>query len=127
MNDRPDLEFKFRLLLKTIPVTCRYFTGDGQMCEVTGDYIPEDPRDYQCHVACNCYGDINKCDLPEKYDCYLVQCGGGFEMSDKCKDRPHRWSKWYFAAYIETGGAIEDRRCKRCGKSEHRNISQVRN
>uniref|UniRef100_A0A6M3JCD5 Uncharacterized protein n=1 Tax=viral metagenome TaxID=1070528 RepID=A0A6M3JCD5_9ZZZZ len=46
-------------------------------------------------------------------------------MSDKCKDKPHKWTKWNFAAYIETGGAIEFRRCKRCGKREHRAIQTV--
>lgn len=48
-------------------------------------------------------------------------------MSNKCEGRPHKWAKWHFAAYVETGRGIEVRRCKRCGKHEHRNIILVRN
>jgi hypothetical protein len=43
----------------------------------------------------------------------------------KCDDRPHKWTKWRFAAYKEEGGAIEERHCKWCGKTQHKNIQCV--
>jgi len=46
-------------------------------------------------------------------------------MSNKCKNKPHKWTKWDFAGYKNTGGAIEYRRCKRCGAREHREIRYV--
>ena len=42
----------------------------------------------------------------------------------KCKKKGHKWSKWSFAAWKD-GVAVERRRCKRCGKSQHRLIQCV--
>lgn len=47
-------------------ITCRYFEGDELECELSimGDYSER-------HIACNCDGDINQCDLPEKFQAKL--------------------------------------------------------
>jgi len=64
--ERPDLEFRFQLLLNAVPVGCRYFTGDEEVYKLSEDC------DSDCHVACNCDGDINRCDLPEEFQNCLV-------------------------------------------------------
>ena len=64
----PD-SFKLKLLLAGLRITCRYFTGDEEECglsEVGVKGIFDD-----CHIACNCDGDINQCDLPEKFQANL--------------------------------------------------------
>lgn len=61
-----DDSFKLRLLLSCLRITCRYFTGDEEGCLLSqlGNY--EDS-----HIACNCDGDINQCDLPDKFQAAL--------------------------------------------------------
>ena len=61
-----DDSFKLHLLLSCLRITCRYFTGDEEVCELsqTGDFE-------ECHVTCNCDGNINRCDLPEKFQMCL--------------------------------------------------------
>ncbi len=46
-------------------------------------------------------------------------------MAYKCDKKPHKWTKWELAGWNDIGGAIEFRRCKWCGKREHREIAQV--
>jgi hypothetical protein len=63
--------FKLKLLLSCLRITCRYFNGDEYKCSLSLEYIPKDAEDYECHIACNCDGDINQCDLPEKFQTNL--------------------------------------------------------
>ena len=65
INEMSDY-FKLKLLLSCLRITCRYFTGDEQVCGLSelGDFET-------CHIACNCDGDINQCDLPEKFQANL--------------------------------------------------------
>ena len=62
MNDSS----KLKLLLSCLRITCRYFAGDEQVCGLSelGDFET-------CHIACNCDGDINECDLPDKFQVSL--------------------------------------------------------
>lgn len=62
-------EFKLKLLLASLRITCRYFQDDEQVCELSVLHWQEDVDD--CHIACNCNGDINHCDLPKKFQAYL--------------------------------------------------------
>ena len=57
--------FKLKLLLSCLRITCRYFTGDEEECELSGDYEER-------HIACNCDGNINQCDLPDKFQKCLL-------------------------------------------------------
>ncbi|KKN56278.1 hypothetical protein LCGC14_0574230 [marine sediment metagenome] len=57
--------FKLKLLLSCLRITCRYFEGDEHQCGVSEKYWCEVSGD--SHIACNCDGDINQCDLPEKF------------------------------------------------------------
>jgi hypothetical protein len=65
----PDIEFKIKLLLKTIqvsyPIRCPYFKGDEEVCGASG--IGEYDWEEGYHLACNCDGNILDCDLPEKF------------------------------------------------------------
>lgn len=63
--------FKLKLLLAGLRITCRYFKGDEDECGLSKTYIYKDPEDYDGHMTCNCDGDINQCDLPEKFQEYL--------------------------------------------------------
>jgi len=67
MND----SFKLRLLLSCLRITCRYYQGDEWECGLSNEYIPEDAEPLECHMARNCDGDINQCDLPEKFQACL--------------------------------------------------------
>lgn len=58
--------FKLKLLLSCLRITCRYYQGDEEECE-----LPELGDFEECHIACNCGGDINECDLPEKFQANL--------------------------------------------------------
>jgi len=59
--------FKLKLLLSCLRITCRYFEGDEEECELSRLCgFSED-----CHIACNCDGDISQCDLPEKFQANL--------------------------------------------------------
>jgi hypothetical protein len=51
-----DLDWKFILYLDNLPkIRCKYFCGDEEPClRATGDGW----------LACNCYGDVDDCDLP---------------------------------------------------------------
>lgn len=51
-------EFKLQILIENLRIKCRYYTGDEEVCEKFG-YLDNGA----CFPACNCYGDINKCDL----------------------------------------------------------------
>lgn len=62
-NEMTD-SFKLRLLLSCLRITCRYFNGDEEECGASEDYS-------ECHIACNCDGNINQCDLPEKFQANL--------------------------------------------------------
>jgi len=62
-----DDSFKLRLLLSCLRITCRYFQGDENECGLSDEYIPKEDEDMGWHVACNCDGDISRCDLPEKF------------------------------------------------------------
>jgi hypothetical protein len=66
-----DDSFKLKLLLSCLRITCQYFKGDEDECGLSLEYIPKDAEDYDCHIACNCDGDINQCDLPEKFQACL--------------------------------------------------------
>lgn len=57
---KPDLEFKLRLLLEALPVSCCYFVGYGHDCRFT-------EFDNPCHTTYNCNGKIIECDLPDNY------------------------------------------------------------
>lgn len=59
--------FKLYLLLSCLRITCCYFQGDEHPCKLSelGDFE-------ELHIACNCMGEISKCDLPEKYHVALV-------------------------------------------------------
>jgi len=59
--------FKLRLLLSCLRVTCRYFQGDEEVCKLSDEYTSKDDEYPELHIACNCDGDINHCDLPEKF------------------------------------------------------------
>ena len=61
-----DDSFKLHLLLDCLRITCRYHEGDEQICAIS------DTSDFEdCHIACNCGGDIKRCDLPEKFQVCL--------------------------------------------------------
>lgn len=64
-----DDSFKLRLLLASLRITCRYYRGDEYQCGVSEEYWHEVEGD--SHIACNCDGDINKCDLPDKFQACL--------------------------------------------------------
>ncbi len=61
-----DDSFKLKLLLSCLRITCRYFDGDEQVCGLSelGDFST-------CHIACNCNGELDRCDLPEKFQTKL--------------------------------------------------------
>ena len=67
MND----SFKLKLLLSCLRITCRYFKGDEEVCELSEEYDAKDTEFPEYHIACNCDGDINQCDLPEKFQVNL--------------------------------------------------------
>ena len=67
-----DDSFKLKLLLSCLRITCRYFTGDEEVCSLSAEYVPKDDTEYpEWYIACNCDGDINQCDLPEKFQAKL--------------------------------------------------------
>lgn len=66
-----DNEFKLSLLLDCLRITCKYFKGDEEVCELSEKYFSNDDSYPDCHVACNCNGDINRCDLPDKFQACL--------------------------------------------------------
>jgi len=48
-------------------------------------------------------------------------------LPNEClNDKPHKWSKWDFLAYCEEGGTMEERRCKRCGKRQHKKVEIIK-
>jgi hypothetical protein len=53
------LEFKFEVLLETLPIPCKYFQGDGDECLKADKYHDAD----EIHNTWNCDGCIKKCDL----------------------------------------------------------------
>ena len=59
--------FKLILLLNCLRITCRYYQGDEEECGLSENYPNEDGAFFECHMTCNCDGDIVKCDLPEKF------------------------------------------------------------
>ena len=69
-----DNDFKLQLLLSCLRITCRYFTEDEEVCKLSEKYVPHDTDLIydDCHVVCNCDGDINRCDLPDKFQECLV-------------------------------------------------------
>ena len=54
-----DLEVKMQILLESFPIKCKYFTRDEEECTRVLDLGTDE---YFIHVACNCDGDILKCD-----------------------------------------------------------------
>ena len=62
---RVDDSIKLCLLLNSLRITCRYFKGDEEICGAS-EY-GSDTFDGEGHVACNCDGNIDRCDLPEKF------------------------------------------------------------
>ena len=63
-----DDSFKLKLLLSCLRITCRYFKGDEAVCGLSEEYASSKDIEYpEWHVACNCDGNINQCDLPEKF------------------------------------------------------------
>lgn len=66
-----DTDMKLKILLACLRITCRYFQGDEEECKLAGDwnykYTDLGEDEYDTHRACNCDGDINECDLPEKF------------------------------------------------------------
>ena len=55
-----DTDWKFWLYLENLPkIKCKYFNGDEAPCSRS---IHEDGW-----LACNCYGDVDDCDLPDKH------------------------------------------------------------
>ncbi len=64
-----EVDFRLKLLLSSLRITCRYFKDDNEICELSEEYAPEQPADDESdwHRAYNCGGDINKCDLPDKF------------------------------------------------------------
>ena len=63
--------FKLKLLLSCLRITCRYFERDESECGLSKTYIPKDPEDYDGHMTCNCNGELDRCDLPEKFQADL--------------------------------------------------------
>ncbi len=57
-----DDSFPLKLLLSCLRITCRYFTGDEEVCGLS-----ELGNHKTCHIACNCNGELDRCDLPEKF------------------------------------------------------------
>ena len=72
---RVDDGFKLKLLLSCLQITCCYFKGGEEVCGLSEKCVPEDTDiyhyPYSCHVACNCDGDIERCDLPDKFQVCL--------------------------------------------------------
>ena len=66
-----DDSFKLKLLLSCLRITCRYYEGDEEECGLSAEHIPQNTIDFDCHIACNCDGDINQCDLPDKFQACL--------------------------------------------------------
>ena len=66
-----DDSFKLKLLLSCLRITCRYYKGDELECSLSDEYIPKEGEEPEWHFAYNCDGDINKCDLPEKFQMCL--------------------------------------------------------
>jgi hypothetical protein len=71
-----EAEEKLQLLLLCLRVTCRFFKGDEEECDLADKYHyentdPNDESDYETHIACNCDGNISRCDLPEKFHVML--------------------------------------------------------
>ncbi len=57
------MEANIKLLMDHMHKTeCRYFTGDEEDCKRPSSY--DDDEFGACHIACNCDGDIRKCDFP---------------------------------------------------------------
>lgn len=56
------MDKKLTILLETLRIICKYYTRDDEVCLKS-----EDKFEDECHIACNCEGDINYCDLPDKY------------------------------------------------------------
>ncbi len=65
-----DDSFKLTLLLSCLRITCQYFKGDEEECGISEKHWDENVGD--SHIACNCDGDINRCDLPENFQRYLI-------------------------------------------------------
>ena len=57
--------FKLALLLSCLRITCKYFEGDEYECGVSNKYW--DKVNGDVHLACNCNGEIDRCDLPVKF------------------------------------------------------------
>lgn len=66
-----DISFKLKLLLSCLRITCRYYKDDEDECGLSETYISKDLEDYDSHMTCNCDGDINKCDRPNKFQACL--------------------------------------------------------
>lgn len=60
--EQVDPNFKLRLLLSGLRVTCCYFTGDAEVCKLS----EKGPFD-GCWCACNCDGNTDQCDLPKEF------------------------------------------------------------
>ena len=58
--------FKLKLLLACLRITCRYFIDDERVCGLS-----ELGNHETWHITCNCDGDINQCDLPDKFQVNL--------------------------------------------------------
>ena len=67
-----DNSFKLGLLLDCLQITCRHFKGDEEVCCLSEKYFSDGTEYPDCHVACNCNGRIECCDLPEKFHVCLV-------------------------------------------------------
>ena len=63
--------FVLRLLLSCLRITCRYFSGDEDICGLSEKYNAKDTEFTEYHTTCNCDGDIDKCDLPNKFQVRL--------------------------------------------------------
>jgi len=63
--------FKLKLLLSCLRITCRYFQGDEEVCGLSEEYNTKATEYSEWHVACNCDGNISRCDLPEKFQMCL--------------------------------------------------------
>lgn len=66
-----DTGFQLQLLLDCLRITCKYFKGDEEVCELSENYESKDVEFPDCHIACNCNGDIKRCDLPDKFQVCL--------------------------------------------------------
>jgi len=51
-------EFKLSIFLETLPIKCKYYMGDEEICEKFGLLA-----NGASFPTCNCEGKINECDL----------------------------------------------------------------